>query len=972
MTQPQIIIEGPCELPKAVEPLIRILFADHRQIIVKKEFSGNFSGSRVFLVQPIAESGATLPLVVKFAATNLIAKEWSAYEIVRPMLYGLVQIQAHSLSPTDNWGALCYPLQGGGVFAVESLSQYLQQHTSEAIVPVLRRLFRSLESIHNQSQACSSFSWRGSYDSILPVNLLITATSPPAHNLLKVVNAANPDIKNVQVGDWVRLEGFAVTKVDLRRQTVTLNLPRTDRAEAFHVRAKMVGDIPIHAENQIIPALEGQVLATRQSQLQSYMHTLLGDETDASVENVVSAAGLHLPNPFLKIPLILNQYRSVRTALIHGDLNLQNILVDTETSSVHLIDIAEARQDHILHDFLRMETEIVTHLLSTALNQQSLPPDKTMIEFYQYLHCATWDENCITPNALPVNLHEYFTAIKTIRQIARRHCYSQEADEYYQGLLLYLIGALKFTNLDEHPSAPLPKQTTFWGAAAIAQLLGTAPTCTQSPAQEKISKTPHALLLSYTPEVKVLRKGAECFSPAAYGMPLYVEDTVSTFTNAEATIHCSQGPLVVIPADRNLRIDCCQIPTELVRSHLNLRYSAPLSYLANEFLANIALPPEKTSPMALSPRNTRITENRPTFYWRSQPGVTTYRVSVRAFSGELWRYETLKATMPYPPTAPSLKAGSSYTIVLEALGAYLPPDMVYLEILDPDSLKQMQEIEAKILSLSSVQATKTYLLAQLYQNWGLWTAAIEQLEQMQAMALPPSPGIQLQLGELYLRVRDYDRAEEQYKIVEHSTPHDNTAWAIALMGLACALYAQNRLMPAQQALVELDGGAHATIAQYIRAQFENSFPSKPTRYQGAMSVMAYARFLAQHIATHISDEIRQIPDRFLDQLRSINHYSLKPKEAWNTLGQDKFTPLETLAASYLTTHTLLNVLSNAEIKRLHQTEQLTLYLESHAQHVAQETLGLPITQAQDFAQRYAILVAADPETLLYLCANKEP
>jgi hypothetical protein len=47
-----------------------------------------------------------------------------------------------------------------------------------------------------------------------------------------------------------------------------------------------------------------------------------------------------------------------------------------------------------------------------------------------------------------------------------------ETEEYYQGLTLYLLGALKFGNLDRVPEAPLPKQVAFWGAAVVQALLG--------------------------------------------------------------------------------------------------------------------------------------------------------------------------------------------------------------------------------------------------------------------------------------------------------------------------------------------------------------------------------------------------------------------------------------------------------------------------------------------------------------------
>src|SRR5207249_3690039 len=43
----------------------------------------------------------------------------------------------------------------------------------------------------------------------------------------------------------------------------------------------------------------------------------------------------------------------------------------------------------------------------------------------------------------------------------------------YQGLTLYLLGALKFKNLNDVPEQPLPKQIAFWGATLVYHLLTT-------------------------------------------------------------------------------------------------------------------------------------------------------------------------------------------------------------------------------------------------------------------------------------------------------------------------------------------------------------------------------------------------------------------------------------------------------------------------------------------------------------------
>jgi hypothetical protein len=122
----QINIEGTHTLPENAPAILQTLFPQHRRIIIKREFTGNFSGSRVFLVQPITERGADHPVVVKFAALSLIEKEWRAYRQVQQMLYGMVQVREKILPSDGEWGALCYPMQGGGVFEVRSLENIIE------------------------------------------------------------------------------------------------------------------------------------------------------------------------------------------------------------------------------------------------------------------------------------------------------------------------------------------------------------------------------------------------------------------------------------------------------------------------------------------------------------------------------------------------------------------------------------------------------------------------------------------------------------------------------------------------------------------------------------------------------------------------------------------------------------------------------------------------------------------------------
>ncbi len=68
-------------------------------------------------------------------------------------------------------------------------------------------------------------------------------------------------------------------------------------------------------------------------------------------------------------------------------------------------------------------------------------------------------------------LEKPWAILMAIRKMAGNYLWQHnDWTEYYQGLVLYLLGALKFKNLDkmDEDRTPLPKQVAFWGAALVS------------------------------------------------------------------------------------------------------------------------------------------------------------------------------------------------------------------------------------------------------------------------------------------------------------------------------------------------------------------------------------------------------------------------------------------------------------------------------------------------------------------------
>jgi hypothetical protein len=134
---------------------------------------------------------------------------------------------------------------------------------------------------------------------------------------------------------------------------------------------------------------------------------------------------LGLPDPLPRLPDWLNETVVGTQSTIHGDLNLENVLVGLG-GFVWLIDFAQTRDGHPLLDFAHLEAEIIAHILAP---QFTAP---------QYL--ALWQSE-VAQNRLLAALHT----------IADR-CLANPAQprEYHLALALACLGALKYPNLDAH------------------------------------------------------------------------------------------------------------------------------------------------------------------------------------------------------------------------------------------------------------------------------------------------------------------------------------------------------------------------------------------------------------------------------------------------------------------------------------------------------------------------------------------
>lgn len=470
---PEISNGLPAALPAHVDVVLRALFADYERLIITKRFTSGRSGSLVYLVRPLRADGLSeLPTVAKIDHAPRIAQEWDAFRhCIQNRLPAAADVSGAPVYQGE-WGGLRYPLAGAATFTIASLADYYRDTTADDVCYVLeKRLFRSLSNIWAERRMQPAASWRALYDDFLPPNLLINCatTGDDPLRTLGPADVARP--LPFAIGDCVTLTGFVVTRVLPQEQALLLDLPH-DSGRAFHIQVGNVPDLSRYAVEQT-PAepLVGRVQATRATLLQAQIAPALPLGSDLTAAELILPDKRHVPNPLVALPRLLAMTRDVNLACIHGDLNLQNVLVEPENRNAYLIDFVNAREDHLLRDFFHLEMAIVTRLLAPALSETA-DISTQILDLYERLHCAHH-----LPITAPADLEKPFTVLQTIRRTAGHYLSRPHAwDEYYAGVAVYLLGAMRYRDLEEKPDA---KRAAFWAAAAALHLMDAEPACVE-------------------------------------------------------------------------------------------------------------------------------------------------------------------------------------------------------------------------------------------------------------------------------------------------------------------------------------------------------------------------------------------------------------------------------------------------------------------------------------------------------------
>jgi hypothetical protein len=164
---------------------------------------------------------------------------------------------------------------------------------------------------------------------------------------------------------------------------------------------------------------------------------------------------LGLPDPFVKLPELLDETVHGTRSIIHGDLNLENVLIGPG-GMVWLIDFATTREGHPLMDFAHLEAEVIAHVIAPQVEDANA--------FTGMLETQAADDSSQDQHS---SISDLQSLLSSLHQMAFK-CLSNPSQprEYWLALYMSCLGALKYRNLDEGQ-----KYYLYLTAAYLAQEL---------------------------------------------------------------------------------------------------------------------------------------------------------------------------------------------------------------------------------------------------------------------------------------------------------------------------------------------------------------------------------------------------------------------------------------------------------------------------------------------------------------------
>jgi hypothetical protein len=393
---PALAIENSLDLPLSAAEIrtLQALFARYQRLVLESEFRSGYSGARALLVRPLwADGQADAPAIAKLGHPAQVLAEHQNYEqFVKDRLPPVTARIQHP--PLRLRGSSLAALQYTFIAEPGRLPLSLRQALLQIPDPApLRRLFDTFGPSWWMQRQPYTFRLAQEYDRLLPPHwVLEPAPGAPGREVLRL----HAEFRPSQV---VRLP--ELSRRELRPDGCSWALEAAPSAGQPPLRLRWLGAQPPS------PGASARLQANRLELLHGW---------------VAGFDRYGLPDPLERLEGWLAATLQGTRSVIHGDLNLENILVGPG-DLVWLIDFAATRQGHPLFDFAHLAAEIAAHVLVVR---------------------------CASPERFHALLQAGDPLLAAVESLAGRCLFDPaRPQEYHLALAVTCLGALKYPNLDD-------------------------------------------------------------------------------------------------------------------------------------------------------------------------------------------------------------------------------------------------------------------------------------------------------------------------------------------------------------------------------------------------------------------------------------------------------------------------------------------------------------------------------------------
>lgn len=383
--------------------LLHALFAAYHRLVIENEFLSGYSGARTFLIRPVRpDGGADALTIVKLGPQTAIRQEFANYETFvkdrLPPMTARIQRPPVALAGSRGAAAVQYTFISEPGRPPVSLRRALLENPNPGL---LERLFETFGPNWWMQRRAMTFRLGQEYDGLLPPHYVLEPLEGGARRAsLTISENTDPARLTLAEGDIVQVQAFR--SAEMRADRRSYSLLGISSAGRPALRLRWLGLRPPQGTRL------ARVAAARMDLLRGW---------------TASFDRFGLPDPLEKLPVLLEETIAGTRSVIHGDLNLENVLVGPG-SLVWLIDFAQTREGHPLYDFAHLESELIAHILTAQTG---------------------------SPRAyLDLLRREDEPLLQTLHAIAVR-CLLDPARprEYHLALYMACLGALKYANLPQ-------------------------------------------------------------------------------------------------------------------------------------------------------------------------------------------------------------------------------------------------------------------------------------------------------------------------------------------------------------------------------------------------------------------------------------------------------------------------------------------------------------------------------------------